>query len=553
MIMVRLFPEKRMRRLIGAVVVLAMAALTLVAAGPASFAGDGMVVRGVRATTPGLTTQIEITVMSGTDIAKLVASLRLVGETAVFATVDDFELIQGAGNDGVWRSRTAVRLPEGRVAVDVQGTTVSGFQRTTTDAGIIDNGRDVNFSAFQVNPTTIDTEHEDVSFSGQVVTHPAGGVEQGVPGLKVSFNSPETNPLGSTTTDEQGHFSFTTRLTNSQHVYAVSRADAMYRSATTGQVMVDHVNLPTRLTIKAPVTRGIVGDSMVLTGRLERQSSSGEWAALAGFPVAVTAHDGTGSAARVVTGPDGAFSVPVTQYSGTQWEARFPPPGEGSGRYAQSGAITGFVIAQWHTTITGFNASPEPVGRGATVTVRGNVLRRTGDGGTEPAPYPTVDLQFSPDGKTWTMKSRLSFDADGAFVFTAKAEQDGYWRAVVEDDGTYLPVTGGSDHVDTKTWTRIRSFNASPEPVRKGKTITAAGYLDRYSSSWTAFTGQSVKIYFEAKGSTTWTYEGKATTSPTGHFSHGFTASKDGTWRATYAGTTTYLAATGSGDHVDVS
>jgi hypothetical protein len=186
------------------------------------------------------------------------------------------------------------------------------------------------------------------------------------------------------------------------------------------------------------------------------------------------------------------------------------------------------------------------------VTAHGQVLRRTGDGGSEPAPYPSVDLQFSSDGKTWTTKNRI-LSEDSTFTLTAKAAQDGYWRATVEDDGTYLPASSSSDYVDTKTWTRIDSFNASPEPVRKGKTITAAGYLQRYGSSWTAFTGQSVKIYFQAKGSTTWTYEGKATTSRTGRFSHGFTASKDGTWRTTYAGTSTYLAVTSTGDDVDVS
>jgi hypothetical protein len=541
-----------MRRLIGVVVVLAMAALTLVGLGPASFAGDGLVVSGVRATTPGLTTPIEITAESGTNVAKLVARLRLAGTTGVLATVDDFERVRGAGNDGVWRSETAVTLPEGRVTVDVEGTTVSGFQRTTTDAGLIDNGRDVAFSAFEVSPATLDTEHEDVSFSGRVVTHSAEGAEEGVPGLRVDFDSPEADPLGSTTTDAQGRFSFTTRLMNSLHVYAASRADAMYRPARSDQVLVDHVNLTTRLTIKAPATLGIVGDSMVLTGRLERQSRAGEWAGLAGFPVAVTAHDGTGSPVRALTGTDGTFSVRVTQYSATQWDAAFPPAGEGSGRYAHANAITGFVAAQWHTSISGFGAGPEPVGRGATVTVRGHVLRGTADGGNEPAANSTVDLRFSPDNKTWTTKSRLAVGATGAFTFTSKAAQDGYWRAAVEDDGTYLPVTSGSDYVDTKTWTRVRSFNASPEPVRKGRTITAAGYLDRYGSSWTAFTGQSVKIYFQPKGSTTWTYEGKATTSRTGHFSHGFTAAKDGTWRAAYAGTTTYLAVTGSGDYVDV-
>jgi hypothetical protein len=68
----------------------------------------------------------------------------------------------------------------------------------------------------------------------------------------------------------------------------------------------------------------------------------------------------------------------------------------------------------------------------------------------------------------------------------------------------------------------------------------------------TPFSGQSVKIYFAAKGTTSWKYEGTAKTSSTGHFSHTFTAAKDGTWRATYAGNSTYLLVTGSGDYVDV-
>lgn len=106
--------------------------------------------------------------------------------------------------------------------------------------------------------------------------------------------------------------------------------------------------------------------------------------------------------------------------------------------------------------------------------------------------------------------------------------------------------------MDVRYRTAISSFNASPEPVSKGKTITVAGTLKRDTTAWKAFSGQSVKIYFQAKGATTWTYEGTAKTSSTGHFSHGFKAAKDGTWRATYAGGSSYLAVTGSGDYVDV-
>jgi hypothetical protein len=87
--------------------------------------------------------------------------------------------------------------------------------------------------------------------------------------------------------------------------------------------------------------------------------------------------------------------------------------------------------------------------------------------------------------------------------------------------------------------------------VRKGTTITVAGHLQRHTTSWRGLSGQSVKIYFAARGASSWT-KGAAKTSSTGHFSHGFTASKDGTWPITYAASSTYLAVTGSGDYVDV-
>lgn len=115
-----------------------------------------------------------------------------------------------------------------------------------------------------------------------------------------------------------------------------------------------------------------------------------------------------------------------------------------------------------------------------------------------------------------------------------------------------LPATSGADYVDVRYRTAISGFNAGPEPIKKGGRLTVSGTLKRDTSAWKAFPGQSVKIYFAADGATTWTYEGTAQTSSTGHFSHAFTAAKNGTWRATYAGSGTYLAVTGSGDHVDV-
>jgi hypothetical protein len=132
--------------------------------------------------------------------------------------------------------------------------------------------------------------------------------------------------------------------------------------------------------------------------------------------------------------------------------------------------------------------------------------------------------------------------------------RDGYWRVdTTEMPGAgELPATSGADYVDVRYRTAISSFNASPEPVTKGRRLTVAGTLKRDTTSWKAFSGQSVKIYFAAKGATSWTYEGTAKTSSTGRFSHAFTSAKDGTWRATYAGSGAYLAVTGPGDYVDV-
>jgi hypothetical protein len=223
-----------------------------------------------------------------------------------------------------------------------------------------------------------------------------------------------------------------------------------------------------------------------------------------------------------------------------------------NGPYQGARAQTDYLTVKDPTQIVGFNAAPEPVGKGATLTGDGRMTRTVAGGSNAPVTGGDVDLQFSADGTKWTTVAHGRTDDGGYFTIPAKATADGYWRAAVESGPVYLPSTSSSDHVDVRYRTAISSFNASPEPVSKGKTITVAGTLKRDTTAWKAFSGQSVKIYFQAKGATSWTYEGTAKTSSTGHFSHGFKAAKDGIWRATYAGGSSYLAVTGSGDYVDV-
>jgi hypothetical protein len=80
------------------------------------------------------------------------------------------------------------------------------------------------------------------------------------------------------------------------------------------------------------------------------------------------------------------------------------------------------------------------------------------------------------------------------------------------------------------------SLNAAPEPVVKGKKIIAKGTL---KIDGKVLSGAKVKVYFKAAGAGGYTYQGTATTSGKGVYSKKFTATKSGTWKAVYAGSST--------------
>jgi hypothetical protein len=542
-----------LRRIIIALATAVLAVVALTAAQPASAVIDGRLhVKSATATTPGLTTGIQVVATADYAVTRMTATLHYPGQTDVIATVDGFELTSGTATDGVWRS-AAVTVPEGRLIIDLQADNAAGGTFRYNGAGVIDNGRDLGFEDFGVGPTVIDVDHEEITFHGRVVTASDDGTPVGVPNQPVSFTEavgPTT--IGSTRTDDGGRFTATVRLSHPAPVYATVGPNATYREATSERVGIRFSPFPTRLTIKAP-DESVIGRPITVTGRLERQNSAGDWLGLGDTYVHVG--DDVGVNTQVSTGPDGSFTAEVVPHGPwTQWQAMFFALSDAGAGYQNSNASSSGVHAVWRSRVAGFNAAPEPVGVDAPVTATGQLLRTTAAGTEEAAPDALVAVEFSADGKKWTYQESERTDANGRFTLRTPAQQDGYWRAVARDPD-YTATPGSADQVDVRYRTRVTSFNAAPEPVRKGKTITVSGSLQRYTSVWTAwraFSGQSVKIYFQTKGTTTWTYKGSAKTTSSGHFAHGFTASKDGTWRATYAGGSSYLGVTGSGDFVDV-
>ncbi|MFF5183795.1 hypothetical protein ACFY30_08395 [Streptomyces sp. NPDC000345] len=99
------------------------------------------------------------------------------------------------------------------------------------------------------------------------------------------------------------------------------------------------------------------------------------------------------------------------------------------------------------------------------------------------------------------------------------------------------------------------TVNASPEPVKKGATITVTGKLSRANwddNQYHGYAGQSVKLQYRKKGSTTYTTLKTVTTSSTGTLKSTVKASADGYFRYSFAGTSTTPAVTTAGDYVDV-
>ncbi|MBE8477132.1 hypothetical protein [Streptomyces justiciae] len=122
-----------------------------------------------------------------------------------------------------------------------------------------------------------------------------------------------------------------------------------------------------------------------------------------------------------------------------------------------------------------------------------------------------------------------------------------------------LSKVGYKDQGDLATTKVLRlgklTANASPEPVRKGRTITVTGKLSRANwdtGSYSGYSGQYVKLQYRKAGTTTYTTVKTIKSSSTGGLSTTVTASADGYYRYSFAGSATTSAVNATGDYIDV-
>ncbi|GAA2457748.1 hypothetical protein GCM10010433_69700 [Streptomyces pulveraceus] len=156
---------------------------------------------------------------------------------------------------------------------------------------------------------------------------------------------------------------------------------------------------------------------------------------------------------------------------------------------------------------------------------------------------------------TSTCTGTLTFDptASVGFVGNNAAATWKLGTLVSANDLDYI-------HRDAATTFKVQRYskltvNASPEPVKKGKTITVTGKLSRANwedNKYHGYTNQSVKLQFRKKGSNTYTTVKTIKSNSTGNLKTTVTATTDGYFRYSFAGTATTPAVNAAGDFVDV-
>ncbi|MEV7658257.1 calcium-binding protein [Streptomyces anulatus] len=171
------------------------------------------------------------------------------------------------------------------------------------------------------------------------------------------------------------------------------------------------------------------------------------------------------------------------------------------------------------------------------------------------------DMGFGPNGKSITCKvvNATTTTCKGTITLDPRdlISTDATWWRVGAEAVTEEGQEFGGDAVSKVRVQRFSKLtvNASPEPVKKGKTITVTGKLTRANwdtGTYKGYSKQAVKLQFKKKGAKSYTTVKTVKTSSTGTLKTTVKASADGTWRYSFAGTPSTPAVSAKGDFLDV-
>jgi len=198
--------------------------------------------------------------------------------------------------------------------------------------------------------------------------------------------------------------------------------------------------------------------------------------------------DGVSGWTTVLTFTSGTtdFTQPIADAQPGYYRAEIP-----AGTF-NTGSVSGVVHAPKRTTsVLGFTASVDPH---AKLTIKGSV-----SGVTSAIP---VDIQYSANGSSGWKTLTTVHDSTSNLTFSATLTvplSTAYYRTRISDGAFYTAST--SPAIKTgRTVTRITGFKVSATRVKKGKSFTISGTLQRYSGCWKALAHQNIWIKRRRQG-----------------------------------------------------
>ncbi|MGW0822128.1 calcium-binding protein [Streptomyces sp. NPDC002845] len=173
-----------------------------------------------------------------------------------------------------------------------------------------------------------------------------------------------------------------------------------------------------------------------------------------------------------------------------------------------------------------------------------------------------IDGAIIPDGEATCTKVNAT-TSTCKITLVADARTDLYKNGLAGNWKVYAAAVGNDGDLQEKDAYKTHrvqrlsrlSANASPEPVKKGKTITVKGRLTRANwatDTFVGFGGQKVKLQFKKKGATSFTTLKTITGATGGYLKTTVTANVDGSYRFYYPGNYTTAPKASAADFIDV-
>jgi hypothetical protein len=381
--------------------------------------------------------RLEVRASSDSPITAIRASVLSPETREVLLVVDDFQLVDGQPERGVWQTPDTLKLPAlGDYPVEVMVTDADGDQLPYPATGFLSYWITPLFESVTVSPTVVDLDHRTVTVAGQLLGRmpdtralaPLGDAEIRVDTFYDFYPG---------RTDAEGRFSMDLTIlapTPIDVTYFPAPEHQTVRPASSEPVEVTVDVAPTRIIADVAPTSVNAGEEVVLSGRIEFQNA-GAWHPYGGVTIEAQYVDSAFSVivARdfLTSDADGRFQLTAVPFRSGYWVVEYA----GIADYFHEPAVTVTPTVQviQSSAITGFTASRQ----GRQVTVGGRLEL------SDPFVLPSaaIDIQYSRSGRDgWTTITTLTTEGeDHTFTGQVPFPGPGFLRAHFAGDSRDLP------------------------------------------------------------------------------------------------------------------